>query len=210
MLHNFEQGSHEWLAIRLGKATGSRVADITKKLKSGGYSAARYDYAMELALEILTGEPQGPDLSNVKWVQDGKEREPEAVALYEFMTDNVTELVGFATHDTIGGFGASPDRLVGGDGLLEAKCPKAKTHLQYIEANVVPADYIPQMDAEMSCTGRKWVDFVSYHPSFPEHLRLFVKRHHYDAARVSEMEREVAKFYGEVLERVERIKALSL
>lgn len=198
MIHNMEQGSPEWYAIRLGRATGSKIADITKKLKNGAYSAAREDYAFDLAIERLTGEPQGPDLSNVSWVQDGKEREPDAVALYELMTGRETSIIGFATHDKIEMFGASPDRLVGDDGLLEAKCPKAKTHFKYIKAGVVPEDYIPQMDAEMLCTGRKWVDFVSYHPSFPPHLQLFVVRHHFDNARCSEVEREVSKFLAEV------------
>lgn len=198
MIHYMEQGSPEWHQIRIGKATGSKIADITKRLKSGAYSAAREDYAFDLAIERLTGEPQGPDLSNVSWVQDGKEREPEAIALYELMTGNATEVIGFATHDTIEGFGASPDRLVGDDGLAEVKCPKAKTHFKYIKAGVVPEEYIPQMDAEMLCTGRTWCDFISYHPAFPPHLRLFVIRHHFDNARCSEVEREVIKFLAEV------------
>lgn len=200
-----EQGSPEWLALRLGKVTGSKVADMMKRNKDGKFAASRKDYAFDLALERITGEPQGPDLSNVKWVQDGKEREPEARELYSFMTGLETQQIGFATHDTVDMFGASPDSLVGDDGCLEIKAPKAKTHLEYILGKVAPEDYIPQMDAELACTGRAWCDFVSYHPAFPAQSKLFVVRYFRDEKRIAELEREVAAFNAEVAAIVKQI-----
>lgn len=200
-----EQGSPEWLALRLGKVTGSKVADLMKRNKDGKFAASRKDYAFDLALERITGESQGPDLSNVKWVQDGKEREPEARELYSFMTGLETQQIGFATHDVVEMFGASPDSLVGDDGCLEIKCPKAKTHLEYILGNVAPDDYIPQMDAELACTGRAWCDFVSYHPAFPAQSKLFVVRYFRDEKRIAELEREVVVFNAEVAAIVKQI-----
>ena len=207
MIHELiEQGSPEWLALRCGKATGSRVADALKKNKDGKYAASRIDYAYDLALERLTGEPQGPDLSNVRWVQDGKEWEADARSLYEFLTDNEVRQIGFATHDTIELFGASPDGLVGEDGVLEIKCPKAKTHLGYLLAKEPPFDYLYQMDAEMACTGRKWCDFVSFNPKSPPNLQYFCTRYYRDEARIKALEAGVIEFLSEVAAITESVR----
>jgi hypothetical protein len=58
--------------------------------------------------------------------------------------------------------GYSPDGLVGDDGLLEIKSPRAKTHVQTVLADEVPAYYMPQLQAGLLVSGRKWCDFVSY------------------------------------------------
>jgi hypothetical protein len=72
--------------------------------------------------------------------------------------------------------GASPDGLVGEDGLIEIKCPRLDTHLQYLADDEIPEEYLPQMLWQLACTERQWIDFVSYHPDCPEPYRLFVKR----------------------------------
>lgn len=206
MIHyEIEQGSPEWLELRRGKVTGSRVADMMKRNKDGKYAASRKDYAFDLALERITGELQGSDLSNVKWVQDGKEREPEARELYSFMRGLEVKTIGFATHDSLPFFGASPDSLVEDDGCLEIKCPKPKTHLEYLLAGIAPEEYTPQMDAEMACTGRKWCDFVSYHPAFPAQSQLFVVRYFRNDDRIAELELEVVRFNVEIDEIVRQI-----
>lgn len=206
MLHpEIEQGSPEWLALRLGKITGSRVGDALATIKSGAFAASRKDYAFDLALERITGELQGPDLSRVSWVQEGKEREPEARDLYSFMTGNEVQQIGFATHDALPFFGASPDGLIGDDGVLEIKCPTAKKHLQYLLAKEVPADYIYQIEAELACSGRKWCDFVSYHPAFPAESRIFIKRYAANDARIVELESGVQAFEIEVQAIVKQI-----
>jgi putative phage-type endonuclease len=203
--HEIEQGSDAWRALRAGLITGSRVADALKTNKDGSFSASRKDYAFDLALERITGELQGPDLSRVSWVQEGKEREPEARDLYSFMTGNEVQQIGFATHDAMPFFGASPDSLVNSDGLLEVKCPKAKTHLQYLMAKEVPAEYVYQIEAELVCTNRQWCDFVSYHPSFPAESRIFICRYKRFADRMVYLEDQVAIFEDEVQAIVKQI-----
>jgi putative phage-type endonuclease len=206
MIHyEIEQGSPEWLALRAGKITGSRVGDALRKNKDGSFSASRKDYAFDVALERITGESQSPDLSNVKAVQDGKTREPEARDLYSFMTGNDVQQVAFATHDAMSFFGASPDGLIGDDGVLEIKAPTAKKHLQYILGGTVPAEYLYQVMAELSCTGRVWCDFVSYHPSFPAESRIFIKRYVRDEKRMMELEKAVEVFELEVQAIVKQI-----
>ena len=68
--------------------------------------------------------------------------------------------------------GYSPDGLVGDDGLIEIKAPRAKTHVRTILADQVPAHYMPQLQAGLLVSGRKWIDFVSFVGGMP----LFVKR----------------------------------
>jgi hypothetical protein len=47
-------------------------------------------------------------------------------------------------------------------------------------------------------TGRKWCDFVSYNPMFPEHLQVFVRRVFANKEYQKELEDEVKQFLEEV------------
>lgn len=196
MLVECEQGTTEWIKLRVGKVTGSRTADVLSELKKGGETAVRRNYRTEIICETLTGNAAEHYVSpEMIW---GTEQEPFARAAYEMATDCMVETVGFALHPTLERFGASPDGLVGADGLVEIKCPSTTTHIGYLLAKVVPEDYQPQMLAEMSCTGRKWCDFVSFDPRLPKHLQLFVARFERDDKRIAEMEQKVQFFLDEV------------
>lgn len=198
-----EQGSPEWKAARAGKVTASRIPDVMAKIKSGGEAAARRDYRVQIATELLTGEPaeDGFQSKDMLW---GIQQEPFAREAYEAQTGLRVDVVGFVLHPTIARAGCSPDGLVGWDGmgapagLVQFKCPKSGTHLGYIIADVVPTDYVPQMTWEMENTGAPWCDFVSFDPRMPEHLRLFVKRLTLDQVKAAEITREVKAFLGEV------------
>jgi hypothetical protein len=119
----------------------------------------------------------------------------------------VTE-VGFIHHPTIEWTGASPDGLVGDDGLIEIKCPNTATHIDYLLRGAVPAKYQPQMLWQMACTGRKWCDFASYDPRMPVELQLFVVRFERDDLRIKEAETEVIAFLGEVESTVKALERL--
>lgn len=190
-----EQGSDAWKALRAGKVTASRVADVLSKIKSGE-SAGRKNYRMDLVAERLTGKPADSFTNSA--MQWGTEQEPFARIAYETYKGLFVEQVPFIDHPTIEWFGCSPDGLVGEDGLLEIKAPNTTTHLEYIEAGKPPARYIPQMMCQMACTGRKWVDFVSWDSRLPEDLQLFVVRLDRDDAYIQEMEAEVKQFLTEV------------
>lgn len=199
------QGSGGWRAIRLGKVTASRVADVIAKTKSG-WGASRTNYAAELIAERLTGVPaekfQSPAMH---W---GRETEAEARDAYSFYADADVVQVGFVSHPTIGDTGASPDGLVNDDGLLELKCPQTGTHIDILTGQFVPTKYITQIQWQLACTGRKWCDFASYDPRMPENMRLFVKRVHRDDEKIAELEREVIAFLQEVREKVAELQAL--
>jgi len=190
-----EQRSEEWHAIRLGRVTASRVADVVAKTKTG-YSTSRANYMAELICERLTGV-RGDFYMNAA-MQWGVDREPEARAAYEASKGALVTEIGFAPHNSIDGSGASPDGLVDDDGLVEIKCPITATHLDTLLSETVPGKYMTQMQWQMACTGRQWCDFVSYDPRLPEAMRLFVKRVRRDEALIKELEKEVMTFLTEM------------
>jgi hypothetical protein len=104
--------------------------------------------------------------------------------------------------------GASPDGLVGEDGLIEIKAPNTANHIDYLLANAPPPQYVKQMQWQMACTGRLWCDFVSYDPRLPEELQLFVVRLHRDDAMIAEMETAVVAFNESVDKMIEDIRAI--
>lgn len=198
-----EQRSEEWFKARLGKVTASRVADVLAKIKSGE-SASRRNYKIQLVSERLTGEKQETYINQA--MQDGIDREFYARERYVQQHGEVEE-VGFIQHPTLEA-GASPDGLVGDDGLIEIKCPLGTTHTETLMTQEVPSKYIPQIQFQLLCTGRKWCDFISYNPMFPEHLQLFVKRVDADPVYQKELEVEVGKFLDEVNDVINKLKEI--
>jgi putative phage-type endonuclease len=197
MILDMEQRSAEWIAARVGKVTASRVCDAVAELKkANGEPVCRKNYRGDIVAEILTGRAVDNYVSPA--MQFGIENEPFARAAYEIHKDCMVELAGFATHPRIERFGASPDGLVGKDGMVEFKCPNTTTHIEYLVGGGVPEEYKPQMMAGMACTERQWCDFISYDPRLPEHLQLFVVRFPRDEAQIVELERKVQKFLDEV------------
>lgn len=185
----------ELMAARLGKVTASRMADLCAKTKSG-YGASRRNYLAQLVAERLTGVAQ-ESYSNAA-MQWGVETEPHAADAYSFRTGLDVEVCGFYDHPTIPMSGASPDRLVGNDGLVEIKCPNTATHIDTLLDGTPDSRYVLQMDWQLACTGRQWCDFASFDPRLPERLRLFIHRHHRDPKRIEELEREVRLFLREL------------
>jgi putative phage-type endonuclease len=199
-----EQGSQEWLLERAGKVTASRIADLMAKTKSG-YGASRANYAAQLIAERLTG-CVAPSFTNAAMIH-GTETEPEARRAYEFFVDCDVQQVGFVPHPIINMAGASPDGLVGTDGLLELKCPNTATHIETLLTGTIPDKYFKQMQFQMACTDRKWCDFASYDPRMPERMRLFVKRVNRDAEAVGEIETEIRAFLTEIAAKVEALSS---
>jgi len=198
-----EQRSDEWFAARLGKVTASRVADVIAKTKTGP-SASRENYSTQLVLERLTNK-QAESYTNAA-MQWGTETEPMARQAYELKRGLFVNETGFVDHPTIEMSGASPDGLVGTDGLIEVKCPNSATHMETMLTQKVPAKYIPQMMWQMACTGRNWCDFVSYDPRFPENLQIFIERVEYDPTYVKMLELEITQFLDEVTKKVEILR----
>jgi putative phage-type endonuclease len=179
----------------MGKVTASRVADVIARTAKG-YGASRANYAAELIAERLT-QSTAPGFTNAA-MQWGTDQEPHARASYSFLHDLDVEEIAFVDHPEIAMSGASPDGLVGLDGLVEFKCPNTATHLDTLLSETVPGKYITQMQWQMACTGRAWCDFASFDPRLPPSMQLFVKRVDRDASLILDLETEVSAFLAEI------------
>jgi putative phage-type endonuclease len=206
IIRDIDQGTADWLQMRCGCCTASRLNDALAKLKrKDGESAARANYRKELVIERLTNSTADHFTSEaMAW---GTNTEPLAREEYEAMTGNTVDRIGLAMHDSIKWFSASTDGLVGDDGILEIKCLNSINHLDILVSGEIPEDYHWQMLGGMACTGRQWCDFVSFDPRMPEGLQLFVKRFPRNDALISGMELEVTQFLLEVEQMVSAVKA---
>ena len=189
------QRSDEWYKARLGSLGASCVHEVVAKTRSG-YSASRANRLAALVCERLTGQPQ--DTYQNAAMLHGIETEPEARAAYAFYQSAAVVEVGLIRHPKIIGTHASPDGLVGEEGLVELKCPQPAAHLALLMTKLIPDKYVVQMQWQMVCAERLWADFASYSPAFPEHLRLVVHRVPRDPRRIAELELEVRSFLAEV------------
>lgn len=165
-IHNVEQGSPEWLTCRIGLPTASEFHQIITP-KTRKMSASATAYAAKLAAEIILERSLDYDLSHNLDVQRGIDLEPNAALVYEFETGTTTTPVGFVTDDA-GTYGASPDRLVGQDGLVEIKCPRPEKHALYI-LNGFGSAYFAQVQGQLLVTERQWCDRYSYCPGLPSY-----------------------------------------
>jgi putative phage-type endonuclease len=199
-----EQGSHEWIAARLGKVSASRMADMTARTKTG-YGASRANYAAELIVERLTGTPaERYTNAAMAW---GTEKEPDAKDAYCFLRDAEIVPVGLVLHPTIAMACASPDGLIGDDGLIEVKCPLSATHIDTLLSETIPEKYVKQMMWQMACTGRQWCDFVSFDPRLPAEMQVFIRRVPRDNALILELEQETVKFLAEIDQTISKLQA---
>lgn len=204
-IYDCEQGTDEWRQVRLGKITGSRIADIMRRTKSG-VSATRQTYLGELVAERLSGVAAESFTS--KAMQWGKETEAEARQAYA-MTKGVKPVqIGFVDHDSVPMAGASPDSLIGDDGALEIKCPNSATHIATLLGAEIDPDYVKQMQWGLACSGRRWCDFVSFDPRMNPELQMHVKRITRDPIMIADMEREVRKFLADIDETMGKLRAL--
>lgn len=201
-MSTINQGSQEWHELRLGKITASRISDVIAQIKTGE-AASRADYRIELVCERLTGKPTESYINAD--MERGTELEQFARAWYEVKAGIFVKQVAFVDHPSIEMSGASPDGIID-DGLIEIKCPKAKTHIKYILDDKVPAKYMPQMAWQMACTGAKWVDFVSWCPDLPENMQIFIKRYERNDEYIAELEAKVIEFNLEINQVIERLR----
>ena len=181
--HDVEQNGEEWDTLRLGKATASNFGLImANDGKAFGEPAKRY--ALQLALEQIKGCKSEFGFSN-DHMERGHEQEPIARMLYEEMNFVDVDNGGFFDHET---YGDSPDGLVGQDGLVEIKSVIADTHYSTLTRGSFDPAYRWQLVGHLDCSGRDWVDFISYCSDFPDGKQLIVYR-----LTAAECESEIAR-----------------
>ena len=200
IIRNIEQGSEEWLKLRLGVATASNFDKIITT--TGKESESLKKYALALATELMLEAPE-PSFKNDVMAR-GNEVEPLARDAYQEQTFKVVEQITMFKSDC-GNFGYSPDGLVDDDGLVEIKCPIATTHFKYLLDNKMPTDYWQQVQGGLWVSQRKWIDFVSFNSYFKD-KKLFIIRVERDEeyiAKLAEQANKVILLRDEYLKKLE-------
>lgn len=171
IFHDIPQNTEEWEALRLGKATASCFAKfMANDGKAFGEPAKRY--ALQLALERSTGRKSEYSFKNDD-MERGHEQEPLARLMYEETTFSDIQNGGFFDW---GEYGDSPDGLIGEDGIVEIKSVIAPVHYDNCRRGSFDPKYRWQLVGHLECTGRQWVDFVSYCADYPDGGQLYVYR----------------------------------
>lgn len=208
MTQDIEQRSEQWFAARCGSLGASQIADAISKSKDGkAFGLTSANLRAKLVVERLTGIQE--DGFKTAAIQHGIDSEEAARLAYEAHTGAFVTEVGLYKHPAIEGTHASPDGLVGDDGLIEIKCPNSVTHIDTLKTEKVPTKYLYQMQWQMRCTDRQWCDYVSFDPRLPENLRLFVKRIFRDDALIAKLEANVVQFLKGVSDDVEALQSMA-
>lgn len=197
-IHDCEQNSAEWYALRAGIPTASEFSTILATGKDGGASVTRRKYLLRLAGERVTGERE-ETYSNAHF-ERGKLLEAEARDLYAFMFDAEPKQVGFIRN---GETGCSPDALVGDIGMLEIKTALPSILIDKLFRETFPPEHKAQCQGALWVAEREWIDLAIYWPKLP----LVVRRAYRDEAYIARLSEAVDAFNSELAATVDHVRA---
>lgn len=176
IFHDIIQNSDAWFELRKGRFTASIFKDLFLSKTTKGCEKSIY----RPVYERLTGE--NPESFSSEYMERGHELEPIAKDYYEMETFDTVDNGGFFT---LGEWiGASPDGLIGSDGLLEIKSPAYNTMINYMIKKELPYIYKWQVYGQLYVTGRSWCDFMAFHPK----LKPVIIRIERDETIIKELE----------------------
>lgn len=200
IIADIEQGSAEWLALRLGIVTMSELDCLLVNGKGeAGFGVQAFSYMNQLIGERITEEAAELPFTT-RATERGHELEGKARELYVAREDaELSQCAIILNH----GCGYSPDALAGNDGLLEIKTKLPKFQVDVILSGEVPREHVAQCQGGLWVSEREWIDFVSYWPGMP----MFVKRMHRDEAMIERIAERVATFYELLEDRMEKVLA---
>ena len=204
IITDIEQGSDEWLELRMGWLTASKFKDVISNGRGKAPSKTRQSYMYQLAAETLTGE-RGESFSS-EYMEWGTKTEPQARAMYEFETGSEVSEVAFIKWNTINKVGISPDGLIGDDGGIEIKCPKTTTQIDTFLSGKMPTIHNAQVQGSMWVTGRKWWDFVSFDPRIDGDAGYFCVRVERDEDYIKDLEDKCLAFEAELIQMINLLK----
>lgn len=193
------QRSDLWLQKKLGKFSGS---DFHIML---GVSQAKKDYMWGKYSEVKYQDSDKEDHQSF-YMERGTILEPEARRVYSAVTETAVVEIGLVEDDgEFDGYAVcSPDGLVGEDGIIEIKCLVAKYHEQYTNPlsdkyEYIKPEYRTQVQYNLLITGRKWCDFVYYHPRAGIHI-IHIERDENYIKKIENALREGVQFLKEKLQ----------
>ena len=176
-IHNFEQRTDEWYAIRRGKMSASNAETII----ANGKGLETYIYNL-MAEYYSSAEKENYVNADM---QRGIDLEPEAKIEFQFYTGlDIKEVGCVELNDYIL---ASPDGLIGDDGLIEIKCPNDSIYFKLLLSNNIKPEYIAQMQMQMYVTDRQYCYFVSYNPNFEK--SLYIKKINRDEEMIEKLKK---------------------
>lgn len=200
-----EQGSDEWRAARAGIPTASNFATVMANGRDGGDLKTRTSLLYALAAEIITGEPIEDTFKSLA-MQRGNAMEADARADYESRTGVEVQRVGFARNFSgLRLCGASPDGLVGFDGLLEIKTMRPDLIIPLLfNGSGMPPAHRAQVQGNIWVLEREWCDFKIYWPNMPN----FTVRVHRDDVYIRQLSDEIERFNYDVNHIVEKLRKM--
>lgn len=197
IIYDIEQQSEAWFEAKCGRVTGTRF----KALVAGESTQTYKDLVTNIACEIITGKME-ETYSNAN-MEHGLETEPEARDEYQDICSIRVKEIGFVIpnedtkyHEWIG---ISPDGFTEDEGMIEIKCPLARTHLEYIEAKRLPSEYRYQVQGQLFVSGLKYCDFISY----VEGMKPFIIRVYPDLELFKEFEKRLDVLIEQVKKKLE-------
>lgn len=186
-----------FLDARCGKLTASRMVDAIDFNQSGKPSAKRTQLLKDLLAERVTGNSVRHFVTAA--MQHGLDWEDTAKMEYEMASGTVIHACETIDHPHIEMFAATPDGLLGREGVIECKCPTSSTYLEWIIEGVVPKSHKPQMTAQLACTGRKYAMFVAFDPNIKDKSkRLFVRKFEPSAEEIAKIEAQAKQFLDDL------------
>lgn len=198
-----EQGSPEWLALRLGIVTSSELdCLLTNGKGEAGFGVGAFTYMNTLIGERITGEAADPFQGN-RHTERGHEWEGVGRKLYEQRKEVQTSQVAIILNH---GAGYSPDSLVGDKGLTEIKTKLPKFQVEVILSGEIPKEHVAQCQGGLWLSEREWIDFVCYWPGMP----LFIKRAYRDEAMIRKLSERVKTFYEILDERMNQVLGIAV
>ncbi|SRR6266404_140175 len=187
------QRSPEWFIARAGLVTGSKAKMVF--MKDG--TAGRDDYILQLALERMTGLIEPEPFFNAD-MKRGVEKEPWCRLTTEINYGVTIRQTGFVRHNTMK-IGMSFDGDINDfESFAEFKMPKSKTHVNYMRAKTLPADYKPQVMHGHLVSGAKHSIFCSGDDRLPDGLDLFYIESNVNDLPMDEYSKALNKFLNQV------------
>ncbi len=194
IIHTMPQRTPSWFKVRCGHITGTSFQTM-----ANGRKDTIETLCYKKAAEIVTGVCEDSGFTT-EAMQHGIETEDLAISAYESTTFTHVERVGFVEMDEY--IGCSPDGLIDNYGMIEVKCPQPHTHLKYLLLPLTAwSNYLWQVQGAIWVTGKTWIDFVSYCPTFPPDKQLFIDR----VYRVCEYQQKLEKGAEHCRQRIKEI-----
>ena len=202
VIRDIEQGSGEWLKLKLGKISASRAKDVMSNGRGDAVSKTAESYMFELMAERLTGESKPFFESDaMRW---GTETEDQARAMFELREGFDVEQVAFIEQSEW--LGVSPDGLINDEGLLEIKCPNTTTQLKRALSDDYSADYKAQIQMQLWVSGRQYCYFLSFDPRLDCEAGYLLQRVGRDEEYINEMKVKVTRLIERMNDLLEQLE----